>query len=38
MNRMVTNGYRKGVYDWVTKGTGGGDVQGERVEEAGNPL
>lgn len=24
MNRMVTKGYQKGVYEWVTKGTGGG--------------
>jgi len=24
MNRMVTKGYRKGVYERVTKGTGGG--------------
>src|SRR5271157_833223 len=23
MNRMVTKGYRKGVYEWVTKGMGG---------------
>jgi hypothetical protein len=22
-NRMVTKGYRKGVYKWVTKGTSG---------------
>ncbi len=23
MNRMVTKGYRKGVYEWVTKGISG---------------
>ncbi len=23
MNRMVTKGYRKGVYEWVTKGITG---------------
>jgi len=22
MNRMVTKGYQKGVYEWVTKGIG----------------
>jgi hypothetical protein len=27
MNRMVTKGYRKGVYERVTKGIGGGYLQ-----------
>jgi len=31
MNRMVTKGYQKGVYEWVTKGIGkSGDCQGLR--------
>jgi len=30
MNRMVTKGYQKGVYERVTKGIRGGDGSSER--------
>ena len=31
MNRMVTKGYQKGVYEWVTKGIKGGSTAGSTI-------